>query len=87
MSSTATSSRRPLQCPRRFDGNPADLDYAAGLLAVIDANKTTGVSHVSTFHVDEKGDLTPDGVATIDGVATNGVVVISREDAFGHRGR
>ena len=70
-----------------FDGNPVDIDYAAGLVAVIDANKTTGVSHVSTFHVDEQGALTLDGVATIDGVATNGVVVISREDAFGHRGR
>ena len=54
-----------------FNGNPTDITYRAGLAAVIDGNSTEGVSHLSTFHVDESGNLAPYGVATINGVATD----------------
>jgi len=57
-----------------FNGNPTDISYRAGRVAVVDANGT--VSHLSTFDVDEDGDFTLKGVATIAGVATNGVAII-----------
>jgi hypothetical protein len=35
-----------------FNGDPTDISYGAGLVAVIDANSS--VSHLSTFRVDER---------------------------------
>jgi hypothetical protein len=63
-----------------FDGNPTDITYRSGLAAVVDGNSTAGVSHLSTFHVDEHGNLALHGVATITGVATNGVAIVSADD-------
>jgi hypothetical protein len=63
-----------------LNGNPTDITYRSGLAAVIDGNATAGVSHLSTFHVDEDGTLAPYGVATITGVATNGVAIVSAAD-------
>jgi hypothetical protein len=40
-----------------------------------------GVSHLSTFRVDESGNLAPEHVVTISGVATN-VVILGRDDDF-----
>jgi hypothetical protein len=61
-----------------FSGNPTDIAYRAGLAAVIDANGT--VSHVSTFRVDEDGNLGLQGLATINNVATNGVAVVRLDE-------
>lgn len=58
----------------QFAGNPTDIAYRAGLAAVIDSNGT--VSHVSVFSVDLDGKLTPRGVATLNGAATNGVAIV-----------
>ncbi len=63
-----------------FNGNPTDITYGSGLAAVIDGNAARGVSHLSTFRVNEHGHLAPYGMATITGVATNGVVIVSAED-------
>jgi hypothetical protein len=65
-----------------FNGNPTDIAYRDGLAAVVDGNSTDGVSHLTTFRVDERGNLTPVGTATINGVATNGVAILSREERF-----
>jgi hypothetical protein len=67
-----------------FKGNPTDITYHSGLAAVVDGNSTEGVSHLSTFHVDERGNLAPYGVATINGVATNGVAIVSGDDDFAY---
>jgi hypothetical protein len=61
-----------------FNGNPTDIAYRAGLAAVVDSNGT--VSHVSIFKVDEEGNLTLNGVATINGAATNGIAVLRGDD-------
>jgi hypothetical protein len=61
-----------------FNGNPTDIEYRAGLAAVIDANGT--LSHVSVFGVDEDGNFTLKGVATINNAATNGVAIIRSDD-------
>ena len=66
----------------RFNGNPTDITYRSGLAAVVDGNSTEGVSHLSTFHVDERGNLAPYGVATINGVATNGVAIVTPDEDF-----
>lgn len=63
-----------------FNGNPTDIAYRNGLAAVVDADGTTGVSHLSTFRVDERGNLTLRGVATINNVATNGVAVVTVDE-------
>jgi hypothetical protein len=59
-------------------GDPTDITYRGGLAAVIDANGT--VSHLSVFHVDEDGNLSLSGVATINHAATNGVAIVGREN-------
>jgi hypothetical protein len=66
----------------RLDGDPTDITYRSGLAAVVDGNSTQGVSHLTTFHVDEQGNLSRHGVATINGVATNGVAIVKQEDDF-----
>lgn len=55
-------------------GSPTDITYNAGLVAVIYSNGT--LSHVSIFKVDDDGTLTPNGVAQINGTATNGIAVV-----------
>ncbi len=65
-----------------FNGNPTDITYRSGLVAVVDGNSTDGVSHLSTFHVDERGNLALHSVATITGVATNGVAIVGEGDNY-----
>ncbi|MFC5581727.1 hypothetical protein [Rhodanobacter terrae] len=60
-----------------FNGNPTDIAYRSDLAAVIDASG--GVSHVSIFDVDEDGNFSLKGLATIDNATTNGVAIV-RED-------
>jgi hypothetical protein len=54
-------------------GDPTDIAHRAGLVAVID-----GGGHLSIFNVDEDGNLTLSGVATISSAA-NGVSIVSGE--------
>jgi hypothetical protein len=49
-----------------------------GLAAVIDANGT--LSHVPVFGIDEDGNFTLKGLATINNAATNGVAIIRSDD-------
>ncbi len=65
----------------RFNGDRTDITYRSGLVAVVDGNSMEGVSHLSTFRVDESGNLAPEHVVTISGVATN-VVILGRDDDF-----
>jgi hypothetical protein len=62
------------QVVANFNGNPTDIAYRDGLSAVVDANANT--SHLSIFRVDEDGNFTLKGVATIAGIATNGAAII-----------
>jgi hypothetical protein len=62
-----------------FNGDPTDIMFAEGLLAVIDGNGP--VSHLSVFSVDEDGNLTLLNSETIAGAA-NGVAVISTSHEF-----
>ncbi len=64
----------------QFIGNPTDITYHGGFAAVVDANATT--SRVTLFKVDEDGNFTKQGMATINNRATNGVAVV---DAFDWR--
>lgn len=61
-----------------FNGNPTDIAYSNGLAAVVDSNGT--VSHVSTFGVDEDGNFSLRGVATINSAATNGMAVVPQTE-------
>lgn len=60
-----------------FNGNPTDIAYHAGRVAVIDGAGT--VSHLSIFSVDGDGNLTLKNVATIASAA-NGVAIVRAED-------
>jgi hypothetical protein len=57
-----------------FNGNPTDITYRADLAAVVDGDGA--VSHVSVFGVDEDGDFSLKGVATVNNVATNGIAIV-----------
>ena len=57
-----------------LNGDPTDIAAAGGLLAVVDGNGP--VSHLSTFSVDEDGNLTLMKAVTISG-AINGVAVLN----------
>jgi hypothetical protein len=57
----------------QFNGNPTDIAAHAGLAAVIDSNGT--VSHLSVFKVDEDGNFTLRGAATLP--SANGVAILS----------
>lgn len=57
----------------QVNGNPTDIAYGEGWVAVIDGNGT--LSHLSIFAVDEDGNLTLQSAATIGGAA-NGVAVV-----------
>jgi hypothetical protein len=59
-----------------FNGNPTDINYKDGLVAVIDSNGT--VSHVSIFTADGDGNLTLKGAATT--ASANGVAVVPAND-------
>jgi hypothetical protein len=65
-----------------FNGDPTDIAYRAGLVAVVDANGT--VSHLSMFHVDGDGNLALNAVATINSVTTNGVAIVGPDDRFNY---
>jgi hypothetical protein len=58
----------------QLNGAPTDIASGAGLVAVIDGSGS--VSHVSVFHVDEDGNLTLAGAATVNGAA-NGIAVVT----------
>jgi hypothetical protein len=60
-----------------FNGDPTDIAYGAGLIAVIDSNGT--VSHLSIFAVDEDGNLTLRIADTmVNGI--NGVAIVRGEE-------
>jgi hypothetical protein len=65
-----------------FHGSPTDIAYRSNLAAVIDADGS--VSHVSIFDVDEDGNFSLKGLATINNTATNGVAIV-RGDRDAHR--
>jgi len=56
-----------------FSGKPTDIASSLGLVTVIDSDGT--VTHLSIFAMDEDGNLTLNGSATINAV-TNGVAVV-----------
>jgi len=60
-----------------FSGNPADIAYRSSFLVVIDG--AGAVSHLSIFKVDGDGNLSQNGVATINSAA-NGVAIVRDED-------
>jgi hypothetical protein len=60
-----------------FNGNPTDITYRDGRLAVIDG--ASGISHLSIFSVDGNGNLSLYGVSTINSAA-NGVAIVPTED-------
>jgi hypothetical protein len=60
-----------------FNGDPTDIAYSAGLVAVIDG--AAPVSHLSVFNADGDGNLTLHAVATINSAA-NGVVIVRSDD-------
>ena len=61
----------------RFTGNPTDIAYRDGFAAVVDA--AAGVSRVSVFKVDEDGNFTLQGTATLPSASTNGVVIVDAD--------
>ena len=61
-----------------FIGAPTDIAYGAGVLAVVDS--AAGLSRVSTFNVDEDGNLTSRASVTLGGSGTNGVAVLPSGD-------
>jgi hypothetical protein len=61
-----------------FNGNPTDITYRSGLAAVIDGDGA--VSHVSVFGVNEDGQFTLKGLATISNVATNGIAIVRSDE-------
>jgi hypothetical protein len=63
-----------------FNGNPTDITYRADLAAVVDGDGT--VSHVSVFGVDEDGNFTLKGLATINNAATNGIAIVRSDEQF-----
>jgi hypothetical protein len=60
-----------------FNGNPTDIAYREGFVAVIDG--AGAVSHISIFKVDGDGNLTLNGAGTINSAA-NGVAVVGDEE-------
>jgi hypothetical protein len=59
-----------------LNGDPTDIAYAGHLIGVIDGSGS--ISHLSVFHVDEDGNLSLAGVATINGAA-NGMAVVTAQ--------
>jgi len=61
-----------------FTGAPTEIVYRDGLVAVIDA--AAGISRVTVFKVDEDGNFTTHGVASLSTAATNGLAIIDADD-------
>jgi len=61
-----------------FTGAPTEIVYRDGLAAVIDA--AAGISRVTVFKVDEDGNFTSQGVASLSTAATNGLAIIDADD-------
>jgi len=61
-----------------FTGAPTEIVYRDGLVAVIDA--AAGISRVTVFKVDEDGNFTSQGVASLSTAATNGLAIIDADD-------
>jgi len=61
-----------------LNGDPTDIAYGAGLVAVIDSNGT--VSHLSIFSVDEDGNLTLLQAADTLANGANGVAIVRDGD-------
>lgn len=59
----------------QFTGGPTDIAVRGHLAAVIDASGTQ--SRVSVFNVDQDGNFTQRGVATLNNKATNGVAIVA----------
>lgn len=57
-----------------LNGSPTDIAYRNGLAAVVDGDGT--LSHVSVFKVNEDGNFSPKGLATINSAATNGIAIV-----------
>ena len=62
----------------QLNGSPTDIAYKHGLAAVIDSNGTA--SHVSIFNVDQDGNLSLRGVATLNNPVINGVALVGAGD-------
>lgn len=60
----------------KFNGDPTDIAYGAGMVAVIDSNGT--VAHLSIFKVDGDGNLTLKGAATM--ASANGVAFVRGDE-------
>jgi len=61
-----------------FTGAPTEIVYRDGLAAVIDA--AGGISRVTVFKVDEDGNFTSQGVASLSTAATNGLAIVDADD-------
>jgi hypothetical protein len=61
-----------------FGGNSTDITCRAGSAAVIDGDGTN--SHVSVFKVDGNGNFSLNGLATINGAATNGIAIVRLDE-------
>ena len=61
----------------QFTGNPTDIAYRAGFAAVVDA--AGGTSRVSVFKVDEDGNFTLRGVASLGSTPANGVAIVEAD--------
>jgi hypothetical protein len=61
-----------------LNGNPTDIAYGAGMVAVIDGNGP--LSHLSIFSVDEDGNLALQGTAATISSAANGVAIVTEND-------
>lgn len=59
----------------KLNGSPTDIAHRAGLVAVIDGSGS--LSHLSIFDVDQDGNLTLKGSATIGG-PVNGVAIVGQ---------
>jgi flagellar basal body rod protein FlgF len=57
----------------QFNGNPTDIASGGGWISVVDGNGP--LSHLSVFSVDEDGNLTMNGAATIDSPANGAAIV------------
>lgn len=65
-----------------FVGDPTDINYHAGWVAVLD--HTSAGSHLTVFSVDEDGNLNAPAVATLNGIVANGVAVVSAREHQGY---
>jgi hypothetical protein len=61
-----------------FSGGPTDIAYNGSLMAVIDSDGN--VAHLSTFAVDDDGNVALRGMATINAAQANGVAIVDSDD-------